>query len=199
MRRVRGALIGGAAVLLAVVGCGSGSKTQTNAPVATAPAAPKPEAHVDVHETEFKLSPAQLNGGDVGLVRIKVFNDGKIAHSLAVDGPNGVVYLDGQVDPGKTGTLEVDLDKPGTYTMFCPLDGHRAKGMVGSVTVGGSTPASAAEPTGTTTTTTQTTPTQTVTQTQTQTRTLTTPTQTSRTSTIRTSTSGTSTSSSGGY
>src|SRR3954453_7531426 len=73
---------------------------------------------------------------------------------------------------GATATLEADLDKPGTYTMYCPLDGHRAKGMSGSITGGGSTPPPGPEPTGTTPPTgTSTTPTETQTTTQTQTQT----------------------------
>jgi plastocyanin len=159
---------------------------------------------VVVHETEFTLNPARAAGGDVGLVSIKIVNDGKVAHALAVDGPNGEVELDGRVEPGATATLEADLDKPGTYTMYCPLDGHRAKGMSGTITVGGSNPARGAEPTGTTTSTTSTsttptqtnTTTQTTTQTQTETRTVTTPT---TTSTTPTATTGTPSSGGSGY
>jgi plastocyanin len=168
-----------------VVGCGDDNATQT-VPVETAPAVPKPAKRVVIHESEYKLDPAQADGGSEGLVTIKIVNDGKVPHALAVDGPNGEVELDGRIEPGATATLEADLDKPGTYTMYCPLDGHRGKGMSGSITVGGSTPARGAEPTGTTTSTTSTTPTQTETttqtqtstQTQTETKTVTTPTQT---------------------
>jgi uncharacterized cupredoxin-like copper-binding protein len=190
-------------VTLVVAGCGGGAGTTTTAaPAETAPAAPKPAKEVVVHETEFKLDPARAAGGDVGLVSIKIVNDGKVAHALAVDGPNGEVELDGRVEPGATATLEADLDKPGTYTMYCPLDGHRAKGMSGTITVGGSNPARGAEPAGTTTTTTSTatTPTQTQTQTQTttttqtqtqtQTRTVTTPTSTTPTATTGTPSTG---------
>jgi uncharacterized cupredoxin-like copper-binding protein len=189
---VRGALVAALTAAAVVCGCGSGSDTQTNQPpVEATPSVAKPEKHVVVHETEFRLDPATANGGSEGLVKIKVVNDGRIPHSLAVDGPNGLVELDGQVDPGSTATLEADLDKPGTYTWYCPLDGHRAKGMSGTITVGGSAPASAPEPT--VTTATQTTPTQTQTQThtqtqtqtrtQTETQTVTTPTTTTRTTT----------------
>jgi uncharacterized cupredoxin-like copper-binding protein len=188
-------------VTVVAAGCGGGAGTTTTAaPAETVPAAPKPAKQVVVHETEFKLDPARAAGGDVGLVSIKIVNDGKLAHALAVDGPNGEVELDGRVEPGATATLEADLDKPGTYTMYCPLDGHRAKGMSGTIAVGGSNPARGAEPTGTTTTTsTATTPTQTqtqtqtttTTQTQTQTRTVTTPTSTSTTPTATTGTPST--------
>jgi plastocyanin len=175
-------------VVVLLAGCGDDSDTTTNGvPADATPTAPKASKAVVVHESEFKLDPARLDGGAEGLVTIKIVNDGDVAHALAVDGPNGEVQLDGRVEPGATATLEADLDRPGTYTMYCPLDGHRAKGMSGSITVGGSTPARGAEPAGTgtnttttTTTTTGTSQTQTTptTQTQTETKTVTTPTET---------------------
>lgn len=181
---------------LLAVGCGNDDNGSTvTVPAESAPAAPKPAKQLVVHLSEFKLDPARANGGDLGLVAIKLVNDGKVAHALAVDGPNGEVQLDGRVEPGATATLEVDVDKPGTYAMYCPLDGHRGKGMNGSIVVGGDNPARGAEPTGTSTTTTSTTPTQTQTQTttqtqtQTETKTVTTPTQT-ETGTTPTATTG---------
>lgn len=179
-----------------VAGCGDDSDTTTTAaPAEDTPSVPKASKQLVVRETEFKLDPARANGGDEGLVTIKVVNDGKAAHALAVDGPNGLVELDGRIEPGASATLEADLDKPGTYAMYCPLDGHRGKGMTGTIAVGGSNPARGAEPTETTTTTaTSTTPTQTQTttqtQTQTETKTVTTPTPTA-TGTTPTATTGT--------
>ena len=186
--------------MLAIGGCGSGDSTTTatasnSVPAEASPSVPKPEKVVVVHESEFKLDPAQADGGDYGIVKVKVVNDGKIPHSLSVDGPNGRVDLDGSLDPGGSATFEVDLDKPGTYTMWCPLDSHRAKGMSGTITVGGTNPARGSE-SSTTTTLTQTTPTQTQTQTQTttqtqtqtqtETKTVTTPTSTKTTPTATT-------------
>jgi plastocyanin len=158
---------------LVLAGCGDDSDTATTGiPAEDSPSVPKASKQLVIRETEFKLDPAQASGGDEGLVTIKIVNDGNVAHALAVDGPNGLVELDGRVEPGATATLEADLDKPGTYTMYCPLDGHRGKGMTGTIAVGGDNPARGAEPTGTTTTTaTTTTPTQTETETQTRTQT----------------------------
>jgi uncharacterized cupredoxin-like copper-binding protein len=191
---VRGALVL-VVICLVVAGCGDDNDSQSTVPGETVPAAPKPEKQIVVHETEFKLDPAEADGGDLGLVSIKIINDGDVAHALAVDGPNGEVQLDGRVEPGATATLEVDVDKPGSYAMYCPLDGHRAKGMSGSIAVGGDNPARGAESTGTSTTTTSTTPTQTQTttqtQTQTETKTVTTPSKTETdTDTTPTATTG---------
>lgn len=169
MRRLAALLV--TAGLLA--GCGDDeADTGTNAlPDENTPTVAKPAERVTVRETEFALDPARVDGGSKGLVRIEVVNRGDIAHSLAVEGPNGLVEMDGSLEPGAKGTLEVDLDKPGTYKMFCPLGNHAAKGMTGTISVGGEAPARGGE--GDTETLTETTPTQTQTQTQTQTRTTT--------------------------
>ena len=60
-----------------------------------------------------------------------------ISHGIAVEG-NGV-DKDGTggtsgVSPGQTATVSVTL-KPGTYTFYCPVDGHKAAGMKGTLTV----------------------------------------------------------------
>jgi uncharacterized cupredoxin-like copper-binding protein len=36
---------------------------------------------------------------------------------------------------GGSAKLTVDLNKPGTYEMYCPVDGHREMGMEGEITV----------------------------------------------------------------
>jgi plastocyanin len=162
----------------ALAGCGSDddSAPATTAEVPVA-AAPKADTDIRLVGTDFKLSPANVGDINEGLVAIEFVNKGDVDHSLAVDGPNGEIFLDGRVPPGKSATLEADLDMPGTYDWYCPLDGHRAKGMSGSITTGGSSPARGA--TSTRTTTPETTPTQTQTQTTTttttQTQTTTTP------------------------
>jgi uncharacterized cupredoxin-like copper-binding protein len=40
------------------------------------------------------------------------------------------------IQPGKTATLKVDLKKNGAYEWYCPVDGHRQKGMEGKLSVG---------------------------------------------------------------
>ena len=40
------------------------------------------------------------------------------------------------VAPGKRTTLNVDLTDPGVYTLYCPIDGHRAKGEHALITMG---------------------------------------------------------------
>ena len=67
---------------------------------------------------------------------LDVKNDGQIAHALEVEGPNGEAKT-GTIDPGSSATLTVDLSKPGTYEMYCPIDNHKGMGMKGTVVVAG--------------------------------------------------------------
>ena len=66
-------------------------------------------------------------------VTITMDNPSPIPHAIAVEG-NGV-DKDGQtVTKGGKSTITVTL-KPGKYTFYCPVDGHRAAGMKGTLTV----------------------------------------------------------------
>ena len=50
--------------------------------------------------------------------------------------PSGVVRT-GTIAPGSSATLKVNISKAGHYTFFCPIDGHRQAGMIGTLAVGG--------------------------------------------------------------
>jgi plastocyanin len=68
-----------------------------------------------------------------GKVTITMDNPAPVSHAVAVQG-NGV-DKDGQtVGQGGKSTVTVAL-KPGTYTFYCPVDGHKAAGMKGTLTV----------------------------------------------------------------
>jgi len=54
-------------------------------------------------------------------------------HGIAVQG-NGVDKDGPTVQPGGTSTVTVTL-KPGTYSYYCPVAGHEAAGMKGTLTV----------------------------------------------------------------
>jgi uncharacterized cupredoxin-like copper-binding protein len=67
-----------------------------------------------------------------GTVTFKFDNPSSIPHAFAVEG-NGVDKDGKTVTKGKT-TLTVKL-KPGKYEFYCPVDGHKAAGMKGTLTV----------------------------------------------------------------
>jgi len=112
-----------------IAGCGDNAGSGTSA-------SGSPTTTLNVTETEFKLDPADPSVDKTGTVQIKIANDGKVAHALEVEGPGGEAKSD-TIAPGKTGTLDVDLSKSGTYEWYCPIDGHKDKGMKGEIKVAG--------------------------------------------------------------
>ena len=71
-----------------------------------------------------------------GRVRLNIHNFGEDAHDVKVRGPYG--YLSStspEIEPDETLSFTVRLRRPGRYTLYCTLAGHRARGMVAHLTV----------------------------------------------------------------
>ena len=116
-----------AVVGIALSGCGEKRETTTGAGATG--------GGVTVSESEFKLDPSSATVDKAGHVTVQVKNDGATAHALVIEAPGGEVKTP-TLAPGKSATLAADL-KAGTYEMYCPIDGHRAKGMKGKLVVAG--------------------------------------------------------------
>ena len=114
--------------LIVLAGCGEKRETTTGA------ATPTGGAGVTVSETEFKLTPSDAKAAEAGDVSIEVKNDGGTQHALEIEAPGGEVKSR-TLGPGESQTLKATL-KAGTYEMYCPIDGHKGKGMVGKLVVG---------------------------------------------------------------
>jgi plastocyanin len=76
-------------------------------------------------ETELSTKP--------GKVTITMDNPSSVPHALEVEG-NGVEEETKTLTDGSA-SMTVDL-KAGKYEFYCPVDGHRAAGMEGTLTVG---------------------------------------------------------------
>ena len=90
---------------------------------------------ISIGETEFALDPSSVQVQDAGTVTIRVTNNGQFDHALEVEG-QGVEEETETIAPGESADLTVDLTNTGSYEIYCPIDGHREKGMEGSLTVG---------------------------------------------------------------
>jgi uncharacterized cupredoxin-like copper-binding protein len=91
-------------------------------------------ATVKLTETEFKIDPAQLQVTKSGVIEFDVQNEGGVTHALEVEG-NGVEEETEDIPAGQNASLKVELD-PGSYELYCPIDGHKDKGMTGDLNVG---------------------------------------------------------------
>jgi uncharacterized cupredoxin-like copper-binding protein len=143
MRRARWIIVPLVGLGVALGACGDDedeeragtSATGTATEEATAPGGPV-VAKVRISETEYRLDPANPRVSKAGVVEFAAVNDGKIAHALEVEGPEGEVET-GDLEPGQSADFAVDLAEPGSYVIYCPIANHRELGMDGKVTVGG--------------------------------------------------------------
>jgi uncharacterized cupredoxin-like copper-binding protein len=78
----------------------------------------------------YKFANATANAGQV---TIQSKNPQPTGHNIAIQGA-GVNQQGNVVQGGATSKLSVNL-KPGTYTFYCSVDGHRQAGMQGKLTV----------------------------------------------------------------
>jgi plastocyanin len=117
-------------------GASPGSSSGAGPPT-EAPAVPVGPAHVQVTAEDsngyhFILSRASVPSGQVA---IEFVNHGEDEHNLNVKPGEG--SLEGSLPntaPKAHPTLTLDLN-PGSYTLFCSLPGHEAKGMKATLTV----------------------------------------------------------------
>jgi plastocyanin len=130
-----------AASALALAGCG-GSDNETPASKATStPTAATGGAasggggevvKLAADKSALKFVPDQLEA-KAGKVTLEMANPSDVPHAVEIE-------ADGKEAKGETvtkgGTSKATLDlKPGTYEFYCPVDGHKAAGMVGKLTV----------------------------------------------------------------
>lgn len=128
---------------LVIVACGGSSNKTTSA------SAPQPQTQTQASPSAggsagssvsikadpsgaLKFTPSQETA-KAGTVTLKFSNPSSISHGLSIEGTG--IDKDGKViGPGATSTLTVSL-KPGKYTFYCPVPGHRQAGMQGTLTV----------------------------------------------------------------
>lgn len=115
----------GAVALLA--GCGSDENTDTSAGPA--------DQQIPVRLADYSIDPPAISPREPGKITFSLINNGPSSHALEIEG-NGVEAKSNTLGTGDHGDLTVDL-KPGTYEMYCPIDGHRARGMEGKIVIRG--------------------------------------------------------------
>jgi plastocyanin len=70
---------------------------------------------------------------NAGQVKVESQNKSSVDHDISIEG-NGVNEKGPVVKNGATSEVDVDL-KPGSYTFYCSVPGHREAGMEGKLTV----------------------------------------------------------------
>jgi plastocyanin len=127
MASVRSAVPVAAALCLVLGACG-GDDDDSAGPPATAGGG---GAALDVVAEDIDFD-ADRYEADAGTIDVTYTNDGRILHTLLIEGVSGFelsVSSNGDVDRGS-----VELE-PGEYTLFCDVPGHRSAGMEAELTV----------------------------------------------------------------
>jgi plastocyanin len=72
--------------------------------------------------------------GKAGTLRIVMHNPAPVPHNISLQGPNGVNLHGPTVNQNGDSQVQASL-KPGKYTFYCSVPGHRQAGMQGTLTV----------------------------------------------------------------
>ena len=124
-----------AASVLALSACGGGSSSSSTTPAATnggggggggstVKISADPSGALKFEQTDVSAT--------AGSITIDFTNMSSLPHDVKIEG-NGASGGTDEITNSST-TATVDLE-PGTYTFFCSVDGHRAAGMEGTLTV----------------------------------------------------------------
>jgi plastocyanin len=116
---------------LALGACG-GDDGGDETPAAKSCAAAEPSAaqQLEVLAQDYKFDPSEPSV-TAGPVEITYTPDGAQPHTMLVEGCTEKFSV---TAGGDSDTLVLDL-KPGEYTIWCDVSGHRAQGMEGTLTV----------------------------------------------------------------
>ncbi|MBF9069710.1 cupredoxin domain-containing protein [Streptacidiphilus fuscans] len=132
-----------ALTLAATTGCSSSSSSSPSSGGSTAAASTSAGSAssaatgtgtaVTVKETEFKLA-LSTTAFKPGAYTFVAQDAGTVSHALAIEGPGVPMQQTPILAPGGKADLSVTL-KPGSYELWCPVDGHKALGMDTHITV----------------------------------------------------------------
>jgi plastocyanin len=134
-----------AALSAATIGCGGdddsssdasgGASAETTSETTSAAEAPPGGSTLDLPaDASGSLKYAQDSvSASAGKVTVSMDNPSPLDHDIAIEG-NGVEEKGEVVGKGGVSKFTADL-KPGTYTLFCSVPGHREGGMEATLTV----------------------------------------------------------------
>jgi uncharacterized cupredoxin-like copper-binding protein len=95
---------------------------------------------IQVSEKEYSFDPSTITVPKAGTYAFEVTNKGTITHAFVIEASGGSEDHEaktGDIEPGSHKTIRFTFEAGHRYEMYCPIDGHRAEGMAGTISVGG--------------------------------------------------------------
>ena len=125
-------LFSGLALIAAIVGVGLGARAvdESRSGAGGSASEAAPVARVDVHLSEFAISPAVVEIGAGGA--LAVHNDGVATHNLSVQGTGLATPM---LDAKGSAELALSGLAPGEYGLQCEVPGHADAGMTARLVV----------------------------------------------------------------
>lgn len=120
-------------IVVLAAGCGSKKEETTNAQTAQG-------TTITIDLKDFSLDPPAVSIPSAGTYTINGVNMGGTSHAIAIEG-HGIDQDGATVDPGGTSTVTVDITESGEYEIYCPVGDHAERGMKGTLTLSGPSPA----------------------------------------------------------
>ena len=123
-----------AALVLALSACGGGSSSSSTTPAATGGGGGGGGSTVQISADPsgaLKFEQTDVSA-TAGSITIDFTNMSSLSHDVRIEGNGASGGTDEITDSSTTATVDLE---PGTYTFFCSVDGHRAAGMEGTLTV----------------------------------------------------------------
>jgi uncharacterized cupredoxin-like copper-binding protein len=127
---MRASKIAAAAAVLAIATGGTVATTANAAPAAHAAAGTTLHLTASTSMLMFNTKSLKAKAGKVTII---LSNPSSIPHAIALSG-KGVKKVGKTVGKGGKSTISATLKK-GKYTFYCPVPGHEAAGMKGTLTV----------------------------------------------------------------
>lgn len=91
---------------------------------------------IEVVARDMDFYPNELRAAPNERIEVVLINEATQPHNIEFELPEGEKILETPVQPGNRASLTfVTPDTPGTYTIYCPVEDHHAKGMEGTLIV----------------------------------------------------------------
>jgi plastocyanin len=116
--------------LLIAVGCGDDGDSGTEGGAVSL----KAGSLLEVSAKEYSFSPAAVVLDGPGELRIRLQNDGSLAHNIKLRRAGDEVGGTSSLPAGNTGSATVEV-RPGRYELLCTVGDHAALGMTGELQV----------------------------------------------------------------